>query len=147
MFTHILFPTDTSECGNAGFDTAVEMARRFSARITMLNIHEEFMDKQEMENLRVSVEHYQEMMENKAKASRAAMETLAAKADDVRVDVLIREGNPRNTITEIAAEVGADLIVMSSNGRSNLKQALIGSVAEHVVRISTLPVLVVKIPR
>lgn len=146
MFKHILFPTDTSDVSNSGFSTAVDLAKKYDAKVTLLNIHEEFMDENEMQYLRVSAEHYREMMDNKAKASREKMEKIVedANAGDF-CEIVLREGNPRNKIVELAKDLDADLIVMTSNGRSNLKEALIGSVAEHVVRVSTLPVLVVKI--
>jgi len=146
MFKHILFPTDTSDISNSGFKAAVEIARKFDGKVTLLNVHEEFMDENEMQYLRVSAEHYREMMDKKAVASREKMEKLVADegADDIS-EVVLREGNPRAKIVEAAQDLGADMIVMTSNGRSNLKEALIGSVAEHVVRVSPLPVLVVKI--
>ena len=148
MFKHILFPTDTSATSNSGFSAAIDVAKKFGAKVTLLNVHEEFMNEEEMVNLRVSAEHYQEMMTDKAKASRAGMEELVNKiAGNVECDILIREGNPRKEIVDVAQEIHADLIVMTSNGRSNLKEALIGSVAEHIVRVSTLPVLVVKVSR
>ena len=44
------------------------------------------------------------------------------------------------------AEVGADIIVIGSHGRTGLSRLLMGSVAEHVVRKAGCPVLTVKSP-
>ncbi|MCB2200574.1 universal stress protein [bacterium] len=145
MYTHILYPTDLSPVANEGFATAVDLARTLDARITLLNVHEEFMDAQEMQSLRVSVENYQEMMKNKAVSSREKMQEMLDENDAASFgEILLREGKPRKEIVTTAKEIGADLIVMTSNGRSNLAQHVIGSVAEHVVRTSSLPILVIK---
>jgi nucleotide-binding universal stress UspA family protein len=50
----------------------------------------------------------------------------------------------RSAILEVAAEVEADLIVMGTHGHTGLTHLLIGSVAEHVVRHSRIPVLTVR---
>ena len=61
-----------------------------------------------------------------------------------RARTLIREGKPRDVILEVAAEVHADLIVMGTHGLTGLAHMLLGSVSEHVVRHSPIPVLTVR---
>jgi nucleotide-binding universal stress UspA family protein len=67
-----------------------------------------------------------------------------SKAYGVTVDVLVVDGPAPAAISELAKAQGADLIVMGTQGRTGLKHALLGSVAEHVVRHSTIPVLTVR---
>lgn len=62
-----------------------------------------------------------------------------------RARTIIREGPPRPTLLEVASEVNADLIIIGTHGRSGLAQMLIGSVAEHLVRHSRIPVLTVRV--
>jgi nucleotide-binding universal stress UspA family protein len=57
---------------------------------------------------------------------------------------MVREGMPRAAILDVAREVGADLIVMGTHGRTGLTHVVFGSVAEHVVRHSRIPVLTVR---
>jgi nucleotide-binding universal stress UspA family protein len=52
-------------------------------------------------------------------------------------------GRPDTEIVARAAETKADLIVMGTHGRSGLAHALMGSVAEHVVRHAPCPILIV----
>lgn len=52
-------------------------------------------------------------------------------------------GDPEKEIVSMAEEWGAEMIVMGTHGRSGLLHALMGSVAEHVLRKSKVPVLVV----
>jgi len=57
----------------------------------------------------------------------------------------VRMGDPAAVILDAAAEIGAELIVIPSQGKSGLRRWMIGSVAERVVRRATCPVLVLPI--
>lgn len=70
-------------------------------------------------------------------------EMLAEKGlSDVNTHVVI--GQPANTIAELADELDADLVIVTSHGRTGIVRAALGSVAERVVRLSKCPVLVLK---
>jgi nucleotide-binding universal stress UspA family protein len=58
----------------------------------------------------------------------------------------VKTGAPYKVITNTAKEIGADLIVMGSYGRSGFARMLIGSTTEKVVRKATCPVLSVNLP-
>lgn len=58
----------------------------------------------------------------------------------------LEEGDPAGEILRVAAEAGADLIVIGTHGRTGLRHLLMGSVAEQVVRKATPPVLSVRTP-
>ncbi|MDR3639035.1 MAG: universal stress protein [Isosphaeraceae bacterium] len=62
------------------------------------------------------------------------------------VDVQLRNGDPAREVLACAQEVGCDLIVTGSHGRSGLGRLLMGSVAEAVMRQAGCPVLTVKVP-
>ena len=64
-----------------------------------------------------------------------------------KAKTMAREGPARTGILDVAREIGADLIVMGTHGRSGFQHALLGSVAERVVHHSPCPVLVVPLPR
>ncbi|MCA9232817.1 MAG: universal stress protein [Planctomycetales bacterium] len=53
-------------------------------------------------------------------------------------------GDPGHLIAQHAEEIGADVIVMPSHGRSGLKRLMLGSVAERVLRFAHCPVLVLR---
>jgi nucleotide-binding universal stress UspA family protein len=57
---------------------------------------------------------------------------------------VIKVGVPWEQILAVATEVGADLIVMGTHGRRGFAHAIIGSVAERIVRLSAIPVLTVR---
>lgn len=73
--------------------------------------------------------------------------TEAVRRDLPRTDWLVAEGNPFPRIIEMARKHEVDLIVMGTHGRTGLAHALLGSVAEKVVRKAPCPVLTVKHPQ
>lgn len=58
--------------------------------------------------------------------------------------MLVKSGRPWETIVEVAGKIACDVIVMGTHGYSGLKHAVIGSVAERVVRFAPCPVLTVR---
>ncbi|MCC6215801.1 MAG: universal stress protein [Polyangiaceae bacterium] len=63
--------------------------------------------------------------------------------EGVRVTHALASGEPTKALLEAAARADVDLIVMGTHGRTGLKHAVLGSVAEKLVRLSPKPVLVV----
>ncbi|HJQ92831.1 MAG TPA: universal stress protein [Candidatus Thermoplasmatota archaeon] len=61
----------------------------------------------------------------------------------VEVETVGREGKPAEVIANVVAERKATLVVVGSHGRSGVKRAVLGSVAEDVLRSSKVPVVVV----
>ena len=61
-----------------------------------------------------------------------------------QVDSMLVTGIPTNRILEVAKKEQATMIVMGSKGRTGVKHLLLGSVAEHVVQLSPIPVTVAK---
>jgi len=69
-----------------------------------------------------------------------------ALADLPDVETSVRIGGPDEVVLDVADEIGAAAIAMVSHGRSGLKRALLGSIAERIVHHATVPVLVVRAP-
>jgi universal stress protein A len=63
---------------------------------------------------------------------------------NISADTLVLSGPPAARITEAARDIRADIIVIATHGRTGSKHALMGSVAEQVVRTASRPVLVVR---
>ena len=145
MFKHILCPTDMKNRANRALKKAVQIAHQFGAKITLLNVHPEFMNRKEREMLRVSVEKMETKFQKIAVESKAEMQAMINNlhAEDIAVDYLVREGNPAQAIGPIAAELGVDLIVMCTDGRDNLKDYVTGTITENVINSLVCPVLVI----
>ena len=104
------------------------------------------MDKEEREMLRVSVNKIKEKYRRIAIHSKEEMKTVIHKlhADDIEVDYLLREGKPEKVIVEVAEQLGADLIVICTDGRDNVMDFVTGTITEHVINAATCPVLVIR---
>jgi nucleotide-binding universal stress UspA family protein len=145
MFNHILCPIDLKERSDIAVIKAVQIAHQFGSKITLLNIHEDFMDKDEREMLRVSVDKMKEKYKRIAIASKEEMKAVIHKlhADDIEVDYLLHSGKPEKVIVKIAEQLGTDLIVIGTDGRDNVMDFVIGTTTEHVINAAPCPVLVV----
>lgn len=145
MFKHILCPTDMGERGHVALKKAVQIAHQFDARITLLNVHGEFMNKEERRMLRVSVDKMKEKFKRIALESKEEMRAIIhdLHADDVELDFVLREGSPETGIVEAANAFGADLIVICTDGRDNIKDFVAGTITENVINTAACPVLVI----
>ena len=137
----ILVPTDFGDPSEAALDYAIDLAKAVGAQIVLLHTYEVptmgFPDgvitstgditPQILEGAKIGLD--------RQLATRAA--------SGVTIRTLIKEGDAVDRVHEAVAEVGADLIVMGTHGRTGIARALIGSVAENVVRTAHVPVLTI----
>ena len=70
----------------------------------------------------------------------------ALKSKDIEVNVVVNSGNAAEEILKTADRVKADLIAMSTHGRSGLRRLAFGSITDKVLRGSHVPVLMVRAP-
>jgi nucleotide-binding universal stress UspA family protein len=66
------------------------------------------------------------------------------KLDPAKVNVRLKQGDPKDTVCEVAEEENADLIVMGSRGLSRLESILSNSVSQYVFQLTSRPMLLVK---
>ncbi len=82
--------------------------------------------------------------------ARAALRQHAARLKDtvdpsVKVQWVVRSGSAASQISDVAAEAGAQLLVMGRGGQEKLTELFLGSTAERVLRSARVPVLVVRL--
>ena len=140
----ILYATDFSKPAEKAFEYALFMAESHNADLSLLHVVDQLHGFTHYEILAITP------MEIAEKMAKRGHEQLQALLDGVKGSVTatedVREGRTWVEICEAAKEEKADLIVIGSHGRTGLSHALIGSVAETVVRHATCPVLVVRAP-
>jgi nucleotide-binding universal stress UspA family protein len=74
----------------------------------------------------------------------AAVRTELERAGITRVETRIVEGVPGPALVELAHQEGCDVVIMATHGRSGLRRAVLGSVADHVVRhLKRIPVVLI----
>lgn len=134
----ILVPVDFSESSLTALQHALSLAQQHKAQLILLHVTEPFRTDMLMDTT-----------QSQRAARTVAHERLAKLADAVkkiwpRTGRELRAGHPVTTIVALAKRANAGLIVMGTYGRSGLKRAFIGSVAERVVRLAPCSVLVVR---
>jgi nucleotide-binding universal stress UspA family protein len=141
---NILVPIDFSPYSEHVVDYALELADRLDAKIHLVNvIGVPALGAPELGLAIASAALDSVVDENQ----RALDKLVAAHRDSGRMaGALLRTGDARDVILQTATEVEADLIVMATHGRRGLSRALLGSVAESVVRTSPIPVLTLHAP-
>ena len=139
---HILVPTDFSDGSMRAFSTALAMARDSGARLTLL--HVEHVPTNVFPDTIVPV--LPDLMRELDRSVEEVLDRWRAQAAAAGVDADTRTalGGTADEICAAADEIGADLIVIGTHGRGGLSHALLGSVAEKVVRKAPCPVLTVR---
>ena len=139
----ILVPTDFSEFSRQAARYACELANKFDSQIDLLHVIESPV----MAMPSPGAPLPDEFVDGVAKGAEECLAlTLKQEQEEMSLDVnrTVVHGAPFAEIVKFAAEHDSDLIVIGTHGRSGVIHALIGSVAEKVVRKSPCPVLTVR---
>jgi universal stress protein A len=144
MIKRILVPVDFSDPSLRALDYAIEFSRRIKSQLIVLHVVEPvyYPMAGEMYGAGIDLANVYEQIE---RAARMQLSRLAAKLRVRRVAVrtLLSLGTAHQVIIGTASKLKADLIIMSTHGRTGLSHILMGSVAERVVRTAPCPVLTV----
>ncbi|TQR72085.1 universal stress protein [Acinetobacter sp. RF14B] len=143
-FEHILVPIDGSEISYAAVDKAVELAKAFNSKVTVVQvlaldpyIAAEYITAAQTNDLieRARTSILKTLEEAKARFSNAGLE----------VETQLLEGQViYSEIAKAAQSLNADLIVIGSHGRTGFKKLFLGSVAQSVLGQADIPVMVVR---
>jgi len=147
MFIKILCATDLNAASNEAVKKAVQLAHQYNSKIIMLNVQEEFMTKDEMGMLRVSIDTMKSEFEHTALKAKNEMKEIIENlhAEDIQVEYNIREGKANEVICDEAKKVQADLIIMGVSDKNILSNFIFRSTASFVIEHIKIPVLVVPI--
>jgi nucleotide-binding universal stress UspA family protein len=128
MYKRIMVPLDGSELSQTALPHALELCRGLGATLVLL--------------------HVRDSRHGSAEAAQRFLEfTRRQHANDgVALETLLREGSVAEAIVRAAEQEQIDVIAMATHGRSGLQRAVYGSVAEQVLRSSSKPVLLVRVP-
>ena len=145
MFNKILCATDLSKENDTAISKAVQVAHQFNSSIAIVNVHDEFMEKEEMEMLRVNVESVQSEFEKTAILAKNEMKGIihSLHAEDIKVEFILKKGKPNKIICDESEKLGSDLIIIGKSSSSNISNIILGSTAAYIVNHANVPVLVV----
>jgi nucleotide-binding universal stress UspA family protein len=139
MYTHVLVPLDGSRFAEHALPAVLPIARRAGAVIHLVRVHLALLP-----DSPITPPEVDEL------AKRAEREYLAEVAARVRrrtpypVDTMLAEGPVIGAIEAEAMRVGAQLIVMTTHGRTGMSRVWLGSVADGLLRRSNVPVLLIR---
>jgi nucleotide-binding universal stress UspA family protein len=137
-----MVPVDFSDCSLGGLKYAVRFAKEVGARIIVLHVTD-----LGPVMMTTACGDYDSPSYTEAARRRCSdqMQAFLRRVDfgGVPVDTSAIAGYCPAAIYEAAVKKGADLIIISTHGRTGLRRAVIGSVAEGTVRHAACPVLVV----
>jgi len=145
----VLFPTDFSPYANHAFGYALEFCNRRKSTLHIAHVidtrlfnigsgHGVWVAESDMKRVREALHEHAERRVN----------DLAKRARDVDVEVVahIEHDTPVRGIIKTAEQSGCGMIVTATHGRSGLDHIVFGSVAERIVRESSVPVMCIKHP-
>ena len=143
MFKRIIVPVDNSETALKALHVAVELAKEQQAKLQILHvIDEQFLGFAEIYG------DFHGVITPLKKSGEEVLNKMSAIAKNANIDfqcTLVElkplEGRVAEKIIAQAKEWSADLIVIGSHGRRGFSRMFLGSVAENVMRIASVPVL------
>ncbi|HSM35997.1 MAG TPA: universal stress protein [Longimicrobiales bacterium] len=140
----ILTPVDGSEFSEAAVASAAEIVDAFGASLVLLRavpvpliVGSPYIPH--------AAQTYAEERDARVAGAEAYLRECADRSGvDAPVRTVVVETEPAHAIPAAAGEEGADLIVMATHGRGALMRAIVGSVADKVMRTAPVPVLLVR---
>lgn len=143
LFKNILVPFDLSKSSQHAFKVALDIAKKYDSKITILTAvegdswHHKYYDSR-ADN---------ELIKKQKKVASKFIEDLVESGQKSNVPIksqIVKSTSTVQTIVNFAKSRKFDLIVLGSHGRTGLDKLILGSVANGVVQKSRCPVLVVK---
>jgi len=140
MYDRILVPTDGSTASDGAVDHAFDLAAVHDATVHAVYV----VDTASAAGISMEStwEGVSDMLYREGGSALEGVEALGAERG-VPVETAVIEGSPAREIVRYAEEQDCDVIVMGTHGRGGIDRLLLGSVAEKVVRASSVPVLTV----
>lgn len=148
MYKKILLPMDGSELSHQSIPHAIAVATGIGAEVALLQVIDSVAHIisettpatiEPIPSGELTVEIAESAVEGQRQAAQANLdaakdEIVAGGIEAARVSTEVIEGNASQAIEEAVERLGCDLVIIASHGRSGIKRALLGSVADHVAR-------------
>jgi len=153
MYERILVPLDASKVGETALPYVEDLASKLSPEVklevTLLLVVSRLTHWVVAGETSAPVPYTeQELAIIKQRATGYLEETAEVlRSKGLTVETKVCTGNAAEEIIKVADEMNADLIAMSTHGRSGLSRWAFGSVTEKVLQAANAPVLVVRVPK
>ncbi len=142
MFKRILVPVDGSATSSKALTKALQLARELGSNVRLLHAIDELVY---VNTYNYSPALMEEVREGAAKVLTDALEV--AKSAGVAADTQLVDQPAQRlgaTVTKVATDWGADLIVLGTHGRRGFSRLVMGSGADQIIREAKVPVLTIR---
>ena len=152
MFERIIVPLDGSRLSAQSIPFAAEIGKRFDSEVVLVRVLPPpgpttipvDINTGNIGDI-ISQDVTAKEVESPANAKRYLMNwAQSLKTQGVKTSYQVTIGTPAKSIMEMAQAQQASLIVMMSHGRGWFKRAMMGSVADEILRGSAVPVLIIR---
>lgn len=141
MYKKILVPLDGSPIAEAVLPHAEALAKAESAELIILRVPNIPAGEYIALDPLVASTIRKDIREEAAKYVTKTVDAL--KKDNIKVTGITKEGSVPDIILEVAEETHADMIAMSTHGRTGVKRWLMGSVADKIIHHTHIPVMLI----
>jgi nucleotide-binding universal stress UspA family protein len=144
----IVVGVDFSPGSDDALGHALVVARRQGAAVTLVHVGFVAEAPDVPSSMAITAHAYREVLLKRLAHDRARLAALREQhaGQGVEISQAIYDGDPARGVAAAARELAADLVVTGSHGRTGLRRVLLGSVAEHTVRLAAASVLVARGP-
>ena len=140
----IVCGVDGSEQARHAASAALRLAERLGARLTLVHVTPtRTVVPVDGFPMGVDPSTYPRSRDLAFSEAEAAFDSLSAEVAAAGVEREVRLGEPAAVLAQVAADIGADLIVVGSRGRGAWRSAVLGSVSSDVARLAPCPVMIV----
>jgi len=143
LFQNILVPFDLSTQSTRAFKVALDLAKNYDSKVTLLTCLEGDAWQHKFYDSRAD----DELIKKQKKVTQKHLEKLESLADKNKVTIksqILKSKSVVNDIVTFAKSRKYDLIVIGSHGRTGFDKLLLGSVANGVSQKSSCPILIIK---
>lgn len=145
MFTKILCPLDLSDFSKRAFEHGLVLARWYDAEVVALHVFSSWVPPGDLSTYPAWM---RQVPQARVQIDAELRDQLQPAVDaGIEAPLVTRQGEPSAEILACARSMNADLIVLSTHGRSGFDRLALGSVTEKVLRKASCPVLVVPVER
>lgn len=149
MINKVLVAVDGSENSDRALDFALDLAEKYTAAVTILNVSESpAMGAVPMEPTAVSGESMVVFAKDLRKFHEEILGKSVAHAKTFKPSVEVSwkycEGDPALQIVAVAKEDGFDIIVIGHRGLGRVREMFLGNISEKVAHLAPCPVVIVR---
>jgi len=154
MFSHILVAVDGSEQSKKALNHALELARKFDSKITLIHVYSTAVPMVPAVDAfttptvtaPVSMEVAARMAEEAKQRGKQILDEAEKSAEEfgISVEKVLKEGDVVKETVSLAEQERFDLIVLGHRGWSKIRELLLGAVSEGISHKAPCPVLIVK---